>query len=116
MGGPYRRRGTSAAPGTDRGEIASATQSEMGLRFGERLDLHTANSFRSWIRQDQRSDGRTRLQGIIPLQSLRTENLYQMLDDNPLQLDLLIVDEAHHCHNRETHHHRSARMLAMSSD
>lgn len=91
-------------------------QSELGLRFGEKFEIYTASGFRSWIRQDQRSEGRTRLQGIVSIQTLRTQSLYRMLDDNPLQLDLLIVDEAHHCRNRETHQHRAVRLLTVSSD
>ena len=91
-------------------------RTEMALRFGERFDLFTAATFRNWLRDDQSAEGRTRLQGIISLQSLRTENLYTQLEENPLQLDLLIVDEAHHCRNSETHQHQAVRQLTLSSD
>jgi SNF2 family DNA or RNA helicase len=88
-------------------------QVELATRFGEQFEIYTAPTFRGWLARD---DGRKRLQGIVSMQTLRTENLLDQMEQKSPPLDLLIVDEAHHHRNRETAQHRAVRQLSISSD
>jgi len=88
-------------------------QMELSTRFGEQFEIFTAPTLRAWLARD---DGRKRLQGIVSMQTLRTENLLEQLEEKAPSLDLLIVDEAHHHRNRETAQHRAVRQLTITSD
>ena len=88
-------------------------QMELSTRFGEKFEIFTAPTLRAWLARD---DGQKRLQGIVSMQTLRTENLMDLLEQKTPSLDLLIVDEAHHHRNRETSQHHAVRQLTLSSD
>lgn len=88
-------------------------QMELSTRFGEQFEIFTAPTLRAWLARD---DGRKRLQGIVSMQTLRTESLMDQMEQKTPALDLLIVDEAHHHRNRETAQHQAVRQLTVSSD
>ena len=88
-------------------------QTELARRFGEHFEIFDAPRLREWIRSD---DGNRRLAGIVSLPTLRGESVTDLLESRGLPLDLLIVDEAHHCRNRETAQHKAVRQLTENSD
>lgn len=89
-------------------------QREMWERFCEEFDVFDRNAFlRKGIMQaDEAERSVPRMQGIVSLQSLRGDKVIERIEASGGPLDLLIVDEAHHCRNPETKQHRAVRALA----
>ena len=92
-------------------------EAELWRRFGEKFEIYDTAAFKKYLRSgDGQHAPRKRLHGIISLQGLRAETVLELLEDRPPDLDLLIVDEAHHCRNSATRQHRAVRALAFASD
>ena len=90
-------------------------EAELARRFDERFEIIDSSDLRNElikIRDDPQAN-RTRFQKIISIQSLRSR--LGLLQTVRLELDLLIVDEAHLCRNNDTQQHRSVRELIDSS-
>ncbi len=90
-------------------------QNEMWERFGERFEI--LNSSRSYMTLPRDPDNAIyhRLFGIASYNSIRGDKLYLRLEETPAALDLLIVDEVHHCRNRATKNFRVIEALAESA-
>ncbi len=92
-------------------------QNEMYNRFGEQFDILRASEARRRLPSKNEQDPRYQnLFGIVSYETVRSRHLRELLSDFPPNLDFLIVDEVHHCRNRETHNFRSVRILAENSD
>ena len=93
-------------------------QQELGRRFGEEFEILDRASFRrkALMKALTEQEALPRLSGIVSLQSLRDANLITELEAGTGPLDLLIVDEAHHCRNPDTKQHRAVRALSESSE
>ncbi len=92
-------------------------QGEMSNRFGERFDILNATDVqRRLSSQNERDILSQKLYGIVSYETIRCKRAREILDQYPPNLDFLIVDEVHHCRNRETHNFRTVRLLAENSD
>jgi ATP-dependent helicase HepA len=93
-------------------------QNELWQRFGEEFEVFDRKSFLSKVllKAGEKDRGLPRLQGIVSLQSLRSNNVIEAVEERGAPLDLLIVDEAHHCRNSDTKQYRVVRALGDVSD
>ncbi len=92
-------------------------QNEMSQRFGERFEILRASEVRRRLSSQNEHDLLyQRLYGIVSYATIRSKQLRELLDQYPPNLDFLIVDEVHHCRNRDTHNFRSVRLLTENSD
>lgn len=93
-------------------------QNELWRRFGEEFEVLDRQGFahKLILREGQGDRGLPRLQGIVSLQSLRSNTVIEAVEQRGAPIDLLIVDEAHHCRNNETKQHRIVRALSFMSD
>lgn len=90
---------------------------ELFTRFNHRFDILDASSARQRI---PISDGERRsahpLRGIVSLQSIRSDRFTETILSSPAPLDLLIVDEAHHCRNAKTLQAQAVSSLVEQAD
>ena len=92
-------------------------QNEMYQRFGEQFDILRASDVRRRLASRNEQDPQYQhLFGIVSIETIRSRQLREVLSDFPPNLDFLIVDEVHHCRNRDTHNFRIVRILAENSD
>lgn len=91
---------------------------ELWQRFGEEFEVLDRDAFlRKCLLHDGQSElGLPRLQGIVSLQSLRANSVIEAFEERGTLINLLIVDEAHHCRNSETKQHRVIRALSNNSE
>lgn len=89
---------------------------EMRSRFDEDFVVLDANSLRHFIQRYRQIGDAARLRGIASLELLRRAEFVEALADSQLQLDLVVIDEAHHCRNPETRSHELATTLADIAD
>ena len=88
---------------------------EMWHRFDEEFKILAAAEFREQLRRLAELGDLPEARDIISLQAVRNEDHLGLLNETPLPLDLLIVDEAHHLRNRQTLSHRTVRALAQGA-
>jgi len=93
-------------------------QNELWQRFGEEFEVLDRQSFlsKTLLKSGESDRGLPRLQAIVSLQSLRSNNVIESVEERGAPLDLLIVDEAHHCRNSQTKQHRVVRALSDVSE
>ena len=75
---------------------------ELNRKFNQDFEIQTSQSLREYITRASESPGRSRLRGIISIQTLRNEELSDLLEGRIGYLDAVIVDEAHHGRNPAT--------------
>lgn len=90
---------------------------EMLNRFNRQFDILDASGARTRIpiSDDERRTAHP-LRAIVSLQSIRDERFIQAIHSSAAPLDLLIVDEAHHCRNAQTFQSRAVSALIEQSD
>jgi superfamily II DNA or RNA helicase len=93
-------------------------QNELWNRFGERFEVLDARQAMRALTVNEVDEGKVlpRLQGIVSLQSIRSRGAIDAIEDRGASLDLLIVDEAHHCRNPGRRQHRAVALLSELSD
>ncbi len=92
-------------------------QNELYHRFGERFDILNATDVRGRLLANSSVRGTDqRLFGIVSYETIRTESVRELLDEQLARLDLLVADEIHHCRNRDTYNFRVMRTLTEGSD
>lgn len=93
-------------------------QNELWQRFAEEFEVLDRASFlrKAILREGQSDRGLPRLQAIVSLESLRADAVLEAIEQRGGPIDLLIVDEAHHCRNSETKQHRVVRALSDYSE
>lgn len=93
-------------------------QTELWRRFGEDFEVLDRAAFmqKAVLRPDSPDRGHPRVAGIVSMQSLRANAVIEALEQRAAPIDLLIVDEAHHCRNPDTKQHRVVRSLSEASD
>ena len=74
-------------------------QHELWQRFGEDFEILDRAAFlqKAILRPGTTDRRLPRLAGIVSLQSLRSNAVIEAIEERAAPLDLLIVDEAHHC-------------------
>lgn len=75
---------------------------ELNRKFDQDFDIHSSQSLREYITRASEAPERSRLRGIISIQTLRNEELSDLLEGRIGYLDVVIVDEAHHGRNPAT--------------
>ena len=99
-------------------KLRTKWQNELWHRFGEEFEVLNRNTFlgKALLREGQSDRGLPRLQGIVSLESLRANTVIEGIEQRGAPIDLLIVDEAHHCRNSDTKQHRVVRVLSDCSE
>jgi superfamily II DNA/RNA helicase len=82
-------------------------RNEMLMRFNEEFEIYRVNEFKRFLQEYKsvfESDVSSTLtrKMIISYHTLRDEQVVKMLEETPLHIDVLIMDEAHTFRNRET--------------
>ncbi|MCX5632152.1 MAG: SNF2-related protein [Phycisphaerae bacterium] len=90
-------------------------QNEMWERFSEKFDILNSRKCLASIPKDPERTIDHNLMGIASYESIRSDRLFEKLEELPAALDLLIVDEVHHCRNSETKNFRVIESLAESA-
>jgi superfamily II DNA or RNA helicase len=75
---------------------------ELNRKFGQDFSIYEKRSLLEYLDRLAENPSRSRLRGIISMQSLRNRELLDRLQAGIEQLDLVVVDEAHHARNRGT--------------
>lgn len=75
---------------------------ELNPKFNQDFEIHTSQTLREYITRAAESPEKSRLRAIISLQTLRNEELSDLLEARVGYLDLIVVDEAHHGRNPGT--------------
>ena len=89
-------------------------QDEMKSRFDEEFNILDYQDVHRFLDQYRQFGGSVRLRAITSLELIRRRDLAEALAD--VRLDLLIIDEAHHCRNTATLANAVASVLAENSD
>ena len=91
-------------------------KTEMKARFDEDFSILDADGIRSFLADLEENGEATKLRAICSIQTMRSRQLLEEWSAASPELDLLIIDEAHHLRNPDTHSHRMGRMLAEDAD
>jgi superfamily II DNA or RNA helicase len=91
-------------------------KAEMKTRFDEEFAILDADGMRSFLNDLEENGEGAKLRGVCSIQTLRGSQLLDEWTAASPELDLLIIDEAHHLRNPDTHSHRMGRLLAESAD
>ncbi len=91
-------------------------KTEMKARFDEDFSILDADGIRSFLGDLEENGEGTKLRAICSIQTIRSRQLLEEWSAASPELDLLIIDEAHHLRNPDTHSHRMGRMLAEDAD
>ncbi len=93
-------------------------QNELWQRFSEEFEILDRAGFlrKAVLREGQSDRGLPRLQAIVSLESLRADTVIEAIEQRAAPIDLLIVDEAHHCRNSDTKQHHVVRALGDYSE
>lgn len=75
---------------------------ELNRKFDQDFDILDRRTLRDYMRKLAESPRRSRLRGIISLQTLRSQDLRDEVDAQVGHVDLVVVDEAHHARNPST--------------
>ncbi|HBI46033.1 MAG TPA: hypothetical protein DDY78_24735 [Planctomycetales bacterium] len=72
---------------------------EMSRKFGKEFDIATRSDLEDYLERQRRNPGRTRLRAVVSMQTLRNGDLREQFLSETGDIDLMIVDEAHHARN-----------------
>lgn len=91
--------------------LCAKWREEMWQRFDEEFKIIGGADFREQLDRLAQQGALPEARDIISLPAVRNEETIEQLEANPLPLDLLIVDEAHHLRHRHTLSHRTVEAL-----
>lgn len=89
-------------------------QDEFKSRFDEEFTILDMEGAKTFLTRYNQFDGQVRLRGIISLELIRRREIAEAFSN--VKLDLLIIDEAHHCRNTATLANAIASTLTENSD
>ena len=75
---------------------------ELNRKFDQDFEIFDGSSVRNYAEKVRANSRKTRLRAIASLNTLRNEQMREILRDEIGQIDLMIFDEAHHCRNQST--------------
>ena len=90
--------------------LCSKWRLELKQRFGEDFTILDSKRFKEFLGEYAEDRAGSRLNGILSLQSARTQGVIEALEAVQPGFDLVIVDEAHHLRNTGT---RQRKALAV---
>ena len=91
-------------------------QNELNTKFGESFETVDAGKVRSLLRRVADGAPLDPFSWIASYESLRDEQIVDLLTDLELPLDMVILDEAHRVRNVGTNQHKLARALAAGAE
>jgi len=91
-------------------------RSELKLRFDEDFALLDRRGLQQFLRDYEGTGGLQRLKAIASLETIRDPEFQAAIVEKAVNLDLLVVDEAHHAKNSSSETHKATRLLADRSD
>lgn len=91
-------------------------KTEMKARFDEEFTILDSEGMRTFLADLEANGEGTKLRGICSIQTLRGRQLLEEWNAASPELDFLIIDEAHHLRNPDTHSHRMGRLIAEGAD
>lgn len=89
-------------------------QDEFKSRFDEEFTILDMEGARTFLTRYNQFAGQVRMRGIISLELIRRREIAEAFSN--VKLDLLIIDEAHHCRNTATLANAIASNLTENSD
>lgn len=89
-------------------------QDEMKSRFDEDFTLLDTQGIQRFLEIYRQQGSQTRLRGIVSLEAIRRKEIAEKFVN--VKLDLVIIDEAHHCRNTATLANAIASTLTENSD
>ena len=75
---------------------------ELNRKFGQDFDVFTKQSFLEAIERQRQNPQRGRLRAILSFETLRSEQLGELVLADLGYLDFVVIDEAHHARNPAT--------------
>ena len=91
-------------------------QIELKRRFGEKFTILNARQFLKFIDDYERRPDEENLNGIISLESIRKQTIFDRLEEVAPSFDFVAIDEAHHMRNLQTKLRKVGVLLSRSSD
>lgn len=88
---------------------------ELKQRFGEDFRVLSSPELKRFLDDYEDAPDRAALNGIVSLETLRTEDIRRRLDELSIPFDLVIVDEAHHLRNFGTSQRDAVLILAQAA-
>lgn len=89
-------------------------QDEMKTRFDETFHIYDSAGIKKFLDDYGRLGTNATLRGIVSIETIRRKDIAELFRD--VKLDLLIIDEAHHCRNTATLTNAVASILAENAD
>jgi ERCC4-related helicase len=89
---------------------------ELDSKFGMRFEIWSRARFQTWLGDATRNRIPEAARAIVSLESIRSDDIINSLEQAPVMFDMLIVDEAHHLRNNETQSYALGEALAAASD
>lgn len=83
---------------------------ELNRKFNQDFEILDKPSLRQYIRRYKENPLKSRLRGVVSMNTLRDEELSDQIEQELGRIDMIVVDEAHHARNHET---RTSSMLRM---
>ncbi len=88
---------------------------ELNRKFGQEFDIYDKRMLLDYIER-QHDARRRRLRAIVSMQTIRSEEVLELMAAEVDHLDMVIVDEAHHARNPETQTSEMLRDLGQMGD
>lgn len=85
---------------------------ELKLRFGEEFEIYPVSRFLEYLEEYTEKLDRTKINGIISLESIRNKRIIEQLELLNPDFDLVIVDEAHHMRNFGRKQRQAGKLLS----
>lgn len=89
---------------------------ELRTRFGEDFRIFQVRDFLEYLKEYEEDPERAKLNGIISLESIRTNRLLEQLDSLLPSFDMIIVDEAHHMRNLGRKQRKAGVLVSQSAN
>jgi len=89
---------------------------EMKQRFAEEFRIFKMTDFLTFLMEYEEDPERTNLNAIISLEGIRSDKVYDRLEELKPDLDLVIIDEAHHLRNFGTKQRSAGKLLSSLAD
>ncbi len=75
---------------------------ELNRKFGQDFEIYDRKGLRAYLQRIKQNPGRGRLRAIVSIQTLRNQELRDQFNAEIPQIEMIVVDEAHHARNPES--------------
>ena len=98
------------------GSLRIKWRDEMRSRFEEHFELLDAPRLRDFFGDYSRMGMATRKKGIVSLELIRRPEFLERIATEAVHFDLVVIDEAHHCRNRDSRAFELATLISDNAD